>query len=58
MLVELAERMPPAVEIARAIGAMPVRRTGTALMSRARSAGARVASVPLVASCSRPISAG
>src|SRR3954463_3906627 len=31
--------IPPAVEIARAIGAVPVSRTGTALIAPARSAG-------------------
>src|SRR5258705_46956 len=53
-----ANAMPPAVEIARAIGAMPVRRIGTALTRRASSSGGKVASLPLVASCNRPISAG
>ena len=52
---------PPAVEMARAIGIVPVRRTGTALMSAAsavRRHGRRRARGCEAASCSRPIAAG
>src|SRR5438477_12250004 len=53
--------MPPAVEIARAIGATPVRVTGTALIRWARSADDNDDSetpVALAASCSNPIATG
>ena len=53
--------IPPAVEIARAIGATPVSSIGTALIRLARSAGDSDASdVPdaLAASCSNPIATG
>ena len=53
--------MPPAVEIARAIGAAPVSSIGTALIRRARSAGdSDDSDTPeaLAASCSNPIATG
>jgi len=53
--------MPPAVEMARAIGAVPVKRTGTALMRAASAAGVMVetrSGAASVASCSKPIAAG
>ena len=53
--------IPPAVEIARAIGATPVSSIGTALIRLARSAGdsdASEAPDALAASCSNPIATG
>ena len=53
--------MPPAVEIARAIGAVPVSLIGTALINSASSAGESDDSDrpdAIAASCNRPIATG
>ena len=56
-----SNEIPPAVEIARAIGAMPLSLIGTALIKSARAAGDIADSETpdaIVASCSKPISTG
>ena len=61
IVVDLVEQIPPAVEIARAIGAMPVMPTGTALISAARRSGERAdngSAVSSRASCRSPIATG
>ena len=53
--------MPPAVEIARAISATPVSRTGTAFISSANWLGGMAASgvePEIAASCINPMAAG
>ena len=56
-----SKEMPPAVEIARAIGATPVSLTGTALIKSARLCGGNEDSDwpdEIAASCNRPMATG